>query len=38
MDKEVMNMGRTTSRKIKKPTVRIPQKWKDPSIFLLPAL
>jgi len=38
MDKEVVNMGRNVSSLIKKPTVRMPQKCKDPSMFSVPCI
>ena len=38
MDKEVVNMGRNVSSLIKKPTVRMSQKCKDPDMFSVPCI
>ena len=38
MDKEVVNMGRNVSSLIKKPTIRMPQKCKDPGMFSVPCI
>jgi len=38
MDKEVVNMGRNVSSLIKKPVVRMPQKYKNPGMFFVPCI